>query len=367
MSPDRREIGENIGLDTQIQPRIEAPMDGRGRIRWSLLKPDERVIFIRQEAQALLLAGSTLTRKTAPLVMAGAQRFYPGGVNSLRVDLGQPVLKRGNGYWTPENTEAEVKQFFKENNDFSVPLLTKARKNSLVIAVHKYPGGVTALREKLGLEPRYKPKSYWTPENIETEARQFIDQNQKLSAPALVAADRADLSVAAVRKYPGGMRALQEKLGMATKIRPNGYWDNPKTIEDEARSFLEQGHQLIQKDLNRYGLSSLKWAASRFYPGGFIQLKIDLGIELTQKPKGYWKPERIEEEALSFYQTNGVLSLRKLKKSGRGDLSSAISELYPGAMRALKNKLGIGVIKEELTISSDKANEQLRKLLEGEI
>lgn len=334
MTTERTEINLNV------QPILEIPRDRRGRVRWSLLKSDEKVIFIRQEAQALLLNGGVLTRKTAPLIMAGAERFYPGGVNGLRVDLGQPVLKRGDGYWTPENTEAEVQQFFKEHNDFSVPLLTKAKKNSLATAVHKYPGGLTALREKLGLAPKYKPKSYWTPENIEAEARQFIDQNPNFTAQALLKADRADLAVAAVRKYPGGIRALKEKLGLPV-ARPHGYWKDPANIEAEARRFIASGKPLIQSALSRGKMSSLMFAIQNHYPGGLKQLRANLELESYRKPRGYWTPETIEQEALEFYQANGVLTQKTLIQGGKHNLNSAITENYPGAMRGLKEKLGV--------------------------
>lgn len=332
------------------QPQIEVPRDKKGRIRWSVLEESERAIFIRQEAQALLLNGGVLTRKTAPLVMSGAERFYPGGVNGLRVDLGQPVLKRRNGYWNPETTEVEAQRFFEEHNDFSLPLLAKNKENSLAVAVNKYPGGLAALREKLDLEPKRKPNSYWTPENIEAEARQFMDQGQSFTTSTLKQEGRNDLLIAVTRKYPGGIRGLQEKLGTPVR-RTLSYWEDPANIEAEARAVYDRAGGLTQASAKGIKNLGMLWEAiRRYYPGGLEELRVNLEVASSGvKPHGYWTEQQIEQETLEFYQAEGALSGKLLRSRDRGDLKSAIDENYDGGMIALKQKLGIKITKKPST------------------
>lgn len=347
---ERVEVHNTEIIAGNNQPQIEVPRDRRGRIRWSRLDPEQRQIFIRQGAQALLLGGGLLTRKTAPLIMSGAERFYPGGVNGLRVDLGQPVLKRGNGYWNPETTEVEAQRFFEEHNDFSLPLLAKNKENSLAVAVNKYPGGLAALREKLDLEPKRKPNSYWTPENIEAEARQFMEQGQSFITSALKQEGRNDLLIAATRKYPGGIKGLQEKLGTPVR-RTLSYWEDPANIEAEARTVYDRTGGLTQASAKGIKNLGMLWAAiRRYYPGGLEQLRVNLEVASPGvKPHGYWTEQQIEQETLEFYQAEGALSGKLLRSRDRVDLKSAIDENYAGGMTALKQKLGIKITKKPPT------------------
>lgn len=83
------------------------------------------------------------------------------------------------------------------------------------------------------------------------------------------------------------------------------------------------------------------------------------------RPNGYWKDvQNIEREARKFLSEGHVLSENELEKNDFSSLVYAISKYYPGGIRALKEKLGILVATSRIDISSEEANEALRKLLE---
>ncbi len=87
-------------------------------------------------------------------------------------------------------------------------------------------------------------------------------------------------------------------------------------------------------------------------------------LERLNQGKGFWTPDRIEQDALEFYRVNGRLSSWSLRKFGRYDLSNAINNRYPGKMRGLKEKLGLGHLNHKDTISPDEANEELMRFLD---
>ena len=81
---------------------------------------------------------------------------------------------------------------------------------------------------------------------------------------------------------------------------------------------------------------------------------------------GYWTPAAIEQEAQEFYVQYGRLTSQFLNSHKRSDLSNQIIHSYPNGFKGLKEKLGIkDPIPQNITISPEDANEQLRRLLEG--
>lgn len=225
-------------------------------------------------------------------------------------------------------------------------------------------GGFPKWRARLGFDLKEKPKKYWTPESVEKEAREFYEQYGELSHEMLGKHRRFDLQVAAGRRYPGGLTTLKEKLGIEPFRKPEGYW-TPEIIEEEARRFYEETGGLTLGELKRAKKGSLQSAILYKYPGSIAALKAKLGIVETVKPRKYWQDiENIKKEALEFYLSFGSLTHTLLSQNGGGGLSSAISSYYAGGIAQLKIDLRIDTDKEK-PISPDQANEQLAKLVEA--
>lgn len=78
-----------------------------------------------------------------------------------------------------------------------------------------YPGGIRSLKDKLGIESKIvKPYGYWTREIIEEEASAFLQIHGRLTVSGLHLEGRGDLLAAIGKFYPGGISALKEKLGI---------------------------------------------------------------------------------------------------------------------------------------------------------
>ncbi|MBI2029043.1 hypothetical protein HYT02_01365 [Candidatus Gottesmanbacteria bacterium] len=152
--------------------------------------------------------------------------------------------------------------------------------------------------------------------------------------------------------------------GQVIKNSP-GHW-SPERVRSEATILIGK-HKLTKityEVFSELGKSDLAHGISNHYPGGIIQLSIDLGITPHRKPQGYWSnTENIEKEALFFYQTEGDLSYGLLlKRTGASTLRNAIQQ-YPGKIDGLRKKLGILGEKPDTSISSEDVDQWLDDML----
>jgi len=270
---------------------------------------------------------------------------------------------------TPEERitliEKRITEFIAQGNVLNQITLKKSGMGDLVSAINKYyPNGLTGLKMRFGLEIDRHSKGYWTPEQIEKEAIYFYRNEGTLTQQLLAKKGRRDLLSAIYKFYPGGIVQLKVNLELELAERPKGYW-NPEKIEEEARGFLEQEGGLTQRLLVSRGRPELKSAISRNYPGGIYALEQKLGLAIKQQLPGYWTPEQIEKEAKEVFEEEGALTQKVLYRKGKAGLAGAIKRHYPGGLTGLKEKLGISIPNNEDTISPEEANERLMKLLEA--
>jgi hypothetical protein len=327
------------------------PYDRRGRVIWTVLVHQDQEIFnnkAEEIAKNIVAEGKELSEDTFRELnmtgyLAAVNTYYPEGMRGLKQNLGLEVGKPFYYWHNPQNIEEEALRLVAYGSNLSQQSLSKAGASSLNAAIEKhYPGGLRKLREKLGVKNPSRGRNYWTPEKIEEEVGRFVEEHGDFSSDRFNAAGQTILSHA-VGKYPGGSSALREKLGMEEKRKPNGYWNNPKNIESEAKKAVELGSNLSGPSLSKMGLTSLDHYISN-YPGGLPALRDRFGIEQSDaKPSGYWTEETIEKEAKEFFVAYGVLSQKAFKEYDRQGLHGAISQKYPGRLTALKKKLGITV------------------------
>ncbi|MBP6882620.1 MAG: methyltransferase domain-containing protein [Candidatus Levybacteria bacterium] len=248
--------------------------------------------------------------------------------------------RKKTGYWTIEKIEEELRRVIEEGGSLSYTDLIRGGNSILLSGItSKYPGGMKALQERLGVQTNRKSRDYWNQESIDEEAKRIIDQFGDLSRPLLDKLGKKGFGQVISTKYPGGIRALQEKYGIKTKRVPLDYW-TPEKIQNEAREFLAQHGNLSRYLLRQEGRSPLLYAISSAYPGGINGLKEYLGVK-SQKSSGYWTSQQIEADVRQFVEENGGFNASLLKERGRGDLLGVIQARYAGGMRALQDKYGV--------------------------
>lgn len=169
---------------------------------------------------------------------------------------------------------------------------------------------------------------------------------------------------AVIYLYPGGMVSLKKELNIAASQKPKGYWSAEK-IEELAREVVDEYGFILTPHLIKVGKGKLV-SIFQHYPGGITTLKQKLDLPIVKK-LNYWTQDTIEQEARNFYESSGFLSSSTLQIEGRNDLECAISKRYVGGIQALRVKLGISdeKIGLDVQVSSEQANEQLEKLMGG--
>lgn len=167
-------------------------------------------------------------------------KSYPGGWRQFRVDLGLEELKKPTRYWTPETIEQEAKQFLEKHGELNPKLLAKEGRMDLVNAIYTgYPDKLRGLYNSLGIEPKRATHTDWTTELIEKQAADFYRENGIFNAKSLDEKKLFALRGAISTKYPGGIRALRKKLGIidAKSVEQS---ISPDEANEQLRRLLEE-------------------------------------------------------------------------------------------------------------------------------
>lgn len=136
------------------------------------------------------------------------------------------------GSWTNQQIEDEARRFYQTTGKLTQHDLRAAGMGPLTRLINSYPGGFWGIKQVLGIESRQR-NGGWIPEKIEQDATEFYQQHGNLSFNLLRQMRRYDLSSAIVKKYPGGLAALKEKLGITQKIEENEPIDENKPTDLE--------------------------------------------------------------------------------------------------------------------------------------
>lgn len=261
--------------------------------------------------------------------------------------------------------ETDVRKLCEPEGKACPSILLRHGRNDLVLAIKRYyPGKWPRLRENLGL-PGLRKDNYWNnPETIENEAREFYTQSGDINWENLIANKKSSLAMAIKTYYPGGVLALRDQLGIGGGKKPSGYW-NRETVEVESAAFLSAHGQLTYPLLRDNGRSDMIHAVHKFYPGGIRALKESLGIIPSNKPNGYWKdPANIIIEVKEATASGIAFTEENLKKTGRSSLAAAIATHYPGGIKALRQDLGLSLEKRQPVWSAERIEKEASDFVE---
>jgi hypothetical protein len=179
---------------------------------WTREKIEEEARAFLKEHQGLshnLLVGS----KRHDLLQA-IRKHYLKGLRGLIANLGLTSSKKGAGYWSEERTIYEAREFILENGAITHLLMKQRGRRDLSHAIAKFPGLLNQLKSESVMEDGKKWWGYWTKERIEEQARAFYAKEKTLNKSALLSCEENGLTQAIYSKYPGGMKALKVKLGI---------------------------------------------------------------------------------------------------------------------------------------------------------
>lgn len=252
-----------------------------------------------------------------------------------------PRDNRGRIWWAilgkdPERLHATIENLARllidEGINLTGPDLTKSGYGSIGLAIREYyPDEWVGLKTKLGIPVR-RPRSYWTPQMTETEARKFLDEGGSLNTRELKS-ENQPLHWAINKRYPGGLRGLRGKLGIPEvnpqkDVQPRktpGFWNDPTNVQSELITIISKiGHFPTAAELLIVGSSSLRRGISK--TGGFNHWRAILGAEVQTKNWGYWgDKDNVRAELARVIQNLGHFPTdSELKKIGEFGLARGL-------------------------------------------
>lgn len=267
--------------------------------------------------------------------------------------------------------ETQAFQLISEAGDLNKNTFNSTGQTGLRRAIHKfYPGGMRSLREKLEIRQPRSTDGYWqrpeAKDEIEQTARKIFESEGKLTLELLREHGKSGIVQAVVKIYPGMFAQLKKSLGYEEKHKPAGYW-TAENIREEAIAFYKQEGKISPIHTRNIGRSDLRTAISTKYPGGWPQLRIDIGLVPTRVPDGYWTAENIKTAIFDFNREHGSLARKVMENAHKSGLFAAVTRFYPGGWKQLRQDLNIPAQPTNLPekIDSDDANIQLKNLLGG--
>ncbi len=239
--------------------------------------------------------------------------------------------QKPSGYWTLENTIAEVKAVATEHGPKAVTSnwLKRNGHSGLNAAICGH-GGIHRVRELAGLAPSgVKPVGYWTLENIVAEVKVIADEHgpEAVTADWLTHNGHSGLGHAIRRR--GGLSLVRELADLAGPERkPLGYWTLENTVAEVKTVAAEHGPEAVTADwLIRNGHSSLNTAIGKH--GGLHHIRELAGLAGPErKPSGYWTLENTVAEVKAIAAKHGheAVTSRWLNRNGYGGLGSAMRQ-----------------------------------------
>lgn len=216
-----------------------------------------------------------------------------GGINKFRELLGYPIKKRGNGYWTKENTILNLNLIINNIGHFPTQNeLENIGRDDLRGAIYLH-GGIEKFRLLLGYNLLQKPIGFWTEEKTIDELKVLITSiNHFPSQKELHKLNRYDLNNA-IRKN-GGYPRFRQLMGYEIIKKSNGYWTEEKIIKELALIIDSIGHFPTQDELLHINKSYISSAIRR--KGGLNKFRLLLGYETIKHARGYWTDDMIVSE-----------------------------------------------------------------------
>lgn len=174
--------------------------------------------FIAQHGKLTVTA---LKAKGRLDLSAAIQKKYTGGFPAVQENLNiDPAYKIG--YWNKENIEQEAATFLQVHGELTQKSLLKHGRGDLMAAIGSYPGRLTGLKRELGIEVVEKSKGIRglsldeKKEYLEKIAQELLDKGQTLTNSQLTRNGYSSFLSTVLKSYPGGLKALQEKMGIKT-------------------------------------------------------------------------------------------------------------------------------------------------------
>jgi hypothetical protein len=207
------------------------------------------------------------------------------------------MARKPKGYWQDfGNVKREIlATVAAKGTPGKMPTITelrRAKRGSLVIAIHKYHGDLSSVARRLRLKLTQKPKGYWkTFDNLKRAILSFIaEQGVPGTMPTIAELRRAGCGnlASAIHDHYGDVHTVAQRLSLATLQRPKGYWRDFRNVAREIRAFVATrgtpGVMPTAAELRNAGQAGLS-AAIYEYHGDFHTVARRLNLATRRRRK----------------------------------------------------------------------------------
>jgi Hypothetical methyltransferase/SNF2-related domain len=344
-------IAERLGLTYTYIAKPDRYWDNFANVQQEVFD------FIRTQGTPGTMPTSSELQKAKKSSLSAAISGKHGGFPIVAGRLELTITKKPNGYWDSfANLEQELLTFIQEHGEQGVMPTNQefqaAKRSDLPFAIAKH-GGITTVRQRLGLRPPSKRPGPWDDfSRVEQELRIFIG-TQGIAGimptrEQLKQTGRRDL-IAAIDTHGGSFTVAQRlQLQLTSGNKPNGYWDDFIHVEEAIKRFLATSHtdgtMPTLTQLNHAGQGDLAAAISRHGGIGDVAQRLGLQLSSFSRPSGYWNDfSHVEQELRSFIEGQGTIGIMptaaQLENAGYGNLLHGIAK--HGGLTRVAQRLGL--------------------------
>jgi hypothetical protein len=179
---------------------------------------------------------------------------------------------------------------------------------------------------------KYKAKGYWDNQKNLVLEIETMKCKGKYPTQTEIANQLGGGAVKAVQKL-GGISGVVELLG-GTIDRPRGHWQYWDNLKNELSGYtVMPSMKRLRREVGRSAENAIK----KF--GGIEEVSGRLGLEIVNKPKGYWSVrEKLETEIRSLIIAENFPSLRMILDNLGSGAAKAIAHL--GGIKKLSVEMG---------------------------
>lgn len=254
--------------------------------------------------------------------------------------------KHPRGYYEIfKNVEKELAPIIFELGHFPTQSeLVKMKRSDLIQGMTRYHGGMQNVSALMGYESAQLPRGYW--QNWGNVSQELNELEEKLGHFPLGPEIREEnpCLISAIEKYHGGYCEVSIKRGHEPARKKEGYWDDDKNIEKEAREFMQK-HGYTELPyctvFANKGIQKIQVAITMH--GGFRKWRKRLGGTNKGVEPGIWGDRRyvlnVAKKIKKDNKLDRLPSGNALRRMGHSTLNSAISR-YHGGFESIRKELG---------------------------
>jgi hypothetical protein len=208
-----------------------------------------------------------------------------GGFPFIREKLGIVSARKPEGHYTSENIDIEIREIIDQHGEAAINAnwLRDNGYGGLYSAISKQ--GIGSIRDEYGLNGPQKQKGYWTRETVLEESGKVVEEFGEACLKQIWLKENGYGPLAsAIQKVGGGLTSVREELGLPGTKKANGHWSVDAVLAKVREIVSTEGSQAITAQwLRRNGHQNLVLNICKY--GGFDWIREELQLGPHQRQR----------------------------------------------------------------------------------